>query len=97
MTEETAPPFPNDPTGSPDLANPLFDFATTDWHALPKITTNDEEEGVKLPNPRLYFLDQFRKRTNPTDWHRYLTLGYFAYEDGQTLYGQSEQQNDNMA
>ena len=85
MTEETAPPFSPDPTGSPDFANPLFDFATTEWHALPKITTNDDDDDVKLPNLRLYFLDQFRKRTNPTDWHRYLTLGYFAYEDGQTF------------
>jgi hypothetical protein len=84
MTEATAQPFSPDPPAYPDRDNPAFAFATTEWQAATPITDKNDA-AASLINPRKQFLENYRHLSNPNEWNRYLTLGYFAYEDGQTF------------
>ena len=85
MTEETAQPFSPDPPESPDRDNPAFDFDTLKWQEAPPISEDGGEDSTSLPNPRQQFMTNYRLLATPTEWNRYIHLGLFAYEDGQTF------------
>ena len=86
MAVGSASPSPHDPPGSPDRDNPVYDFATTEWHEVPQIKdTNDVGNDEIVSSPRPFFLKNFRSLATPEEWHRYIILGYFAYEDGLTF------------
>ena len=80
MIEASAPPSPPVPAESSDPANPSYTFDIVSWVAAPDI--NESIDGdPKSPDIAL-FLAKYRSTANPIDWHRYLTLGLYAFIDG---------------
>ena len=64
-----------------DLQHALLTFETTEWGDPPKLVSTNksetEEHFRKYANDVIY-----RSRNTATDWHRYITLGYYTVEDG---------------
>lgn len=63
-----------------DPKHQLYGFHCDDWEKSPIPTwpdfVSDEERKRRNANANAY-----RQYGNPSDWSRYLTLGYFALED----------------
>lgn len=87
MTEGTAPPpqpppCPAPPPPPPDMTHPRFSFDINEWLPSPVLygRTPDEKEDIyrRRANDAL-----FRQNATPEAWHRYVTLGYYAVDDGQ--------------
>ena len=81
MIEETAPPFPTKPPSPPDISKPIFKFERNDWMDPPVFTQIDPNltDSVyrRQANDALY-----RQISSPSKWQKYVTLGYFAIDDG---------------
>ena len=82
MTDPTAiPPDPVPPAGYPVADNPpeLYQFDTTVWHDAPAyVSDNPDDETIARRNANHV---AYRHIGTPTTWHRYITLGYYAFDD----------------
>jgi hypothetical protein len=81
MMEGTAPPFLPETKTSPDITKPIFKFERTDWIDPPTINPINPEMNESIyrrqANDALY-----RQISSPSKWQKYVTLGYFAIDDG---------------
>ena len=83
MTDPTAiPPDPSPPAGFPaeDFLSDAWQFDTTVWHDAPEFTSDDTAD-TKLVARRNAHHAAYRLTGTATTWLRYLTLGYYAFDD----------------
>ncbi|KAI2488891.1 hypothetical protein MHU86_25945 [Fragilaria crotonensis] len=81
MTAQAALPSPPDPAAYHDPHHPMYGFYTEEWHDQPSPPNGskwfpDEERYRREANAHAY-----RQHGTPQNWLRYLTLGYFVYDD----------------
>jgi hypothetical protein len=81
MTAHAALPSPPDPAEYHDPLHPTYGFHTTEWHETPRPPYgqdwfSDEERCRREANAHAY-----RQHGTTQNWLRYLTLGYFVYDD----------------
>ncbi len=81
MTEGSDYPFLPEPKVPPDITKPMFKFERTDWMDPPGFKPLDSKTNEfvyrKQANDALY-----RQISSPAKWQKYVTLGYFAIDDG---------------
>ena len=81
MTVGTASTFLLDPNKPPDLSKPMFKFDRTDWMDPPVFKPIDQTLSDSIyrrrANDALY-----QQISSPAKWQKYVTLGYFAIDDG---------------
>lgn len=81
MTEGTASTFLPDPNKPPDISKPMFTFERTDWMDPPVFKPTDPTLSDSIyrrrANDSLY-----QQISSPAKWQKYVTLGYFAIDDG---------------
>ena len=81
MTAPAAMTSTPDPAAYHDPHHPKYGFHTEKWHDMPRPTNGpdwfpDEERYRREANAHAY-----RQHGTPQNWFRYLTLGYFVYDD----------------
>ncbi|KAI2511556.1 hypothetical protein MHU86_2810 [Fragilaria crotonensis] len=80
MTAHAAIPAPPDPVAYHDPHHPTYGFHTSEWHKMPRPEGDDwfpsEERYRREANAHAY-----RQHGSPQNWFRYLTLGFFVYDD----------------
>ncbi|KAI2509655.1 hypothetical protein MHU86_4775 [Fragilaria crotonensis] len=81
MNVGTASTFLPDPNKPPDLSKPMFKFDRTDWMDPPVFKPIDQTLSDSIyrrrANDALY-----QQISSPAKWQKYVTLGYFAIDDG---------------
>jgi hypothetical protein len=83
MMNGTDPPTLDDIEKPPDLLDKKYAFETDEWLDPPVFSANLMKTLKINPSTRAYFTAKYRKTRTPTDWNRYVILGYLCYEDGQ--------------
>jgi hypothetical protein len=82
MTARAAPSLPPDPAAYHDPHNVKYGFFTDTWDDFPSLNPfgtecfSDEERFRREAHAHAY-----RQHGTPTHWRRYLTLGFFVYDD----------------
>ena len=81
MTAPLAMTSTPDPAAYHDPHHPKYGFHTEKWHDMPRPTNGpdwfpDEERYRREAKAHAY-----RQHGTPQNWFRYLTLGYFVYDD----------------
>jgi hypothetical protein len=81
MTAQAALPSPPDPADYHDPHHPTYGFHTEEWHERPQPTDGSEWFKVEERYRREANAHAYRQHGTPQNWLRYLTLGYFIYDD----------------
>ena len=84
MTEVPNLPVPSPLLGPPDPNNPAYNIENTERLDLPEIPLSEDESG-RNSSDRSLLLEHYRKSTTPPQWNRYVLLGYFSHDSGDSL------------
>jgi hypothetical protein len=82
MMNGSDPPSQDDIDKPPDPHDMKYAFETEEWLDPPVYNENLMKILKINPSTRAYFIAKYCKTRTPTDWNRYVTLGYICYEDG---------------
>ncbi|KAI2507901.1 hypothetical protein MHU86_6559 [Fragilaria crotonensis] len=81
MTAHAALPSPPDPAAYHDPHHPTYGFYTTEWKAIPRPTAGVDWFSVEERYRRDANAHAYKQHGTPQNWSRYVTLGFFVYDD----------------